>query len=720
MKLVIAEKPSVAKTIAKVIGASKHNDGYLSGGGYAVSWCFGHLAELAQAESYNESYSKWKYDDLPIIPDTWQYTVSEDKRKQFEIISNLMHDKSVTEVINACDAGREGELIFRTVFNLSGCKKPMKRLWISSMEDAAIRDGFNNLRPGSAYDNLYLAALCRSKADWLVGINATRLFSVLYHRTLNVGRVVSPTLAMIVQREAEIKAFKSESFYKVFLDFDGFKAESERFADEESAAAVAQICNNEEAVVKAVERKEKSEKAPTLYDLTTLQREANRTLGYTAQQTLDYLQSLYEKKLCTYPRTDSKFLTEDMKNSVDEIVAISTDVLGLMSPKSVNRDKICNNKKVSDHHAIILTKSVKNTDTHPLLAGEQEILKLIAKRTLCAVSEPYVYTETSVVICCRGMEFNAKGKSVISLGWKVFVKTDEEDNSLPELSEGQSLITNYISVKEGKTTPPKHFTEDTILSAMENAGANDIPDEAFSGYPAQAGLRGEKEEQQSGVDTRQTAGVTERRLFRRGLGTPATRAAIIEKLVSAGFVTRIKGQKTINLIPEGIGASLITILPEELQSPLLTAQWEQQLLLIEKGEINPDDFMSAIEDMVNTLVRDYKVIDGAEVLFPSGREVVGKCPRCGSNVTESKKGYFCEKNNCRFALWKDNRFLTSKRVSLSSKMAEKLLKDGKAYVSGIYSEKTGKKYDAFIVMTDDGIKTTFGLDFTKGGALNGR
>lgn len=686
MKLVIAEKPSVAKTIAKVIGATKHNDGYLSGDGYAVSWCFGHLAELAQAESYNESYGKWKHSDLPIIPDTWQYAVSEDKRKQFEIISNLMHDKSVTEVINACDAGREGELIFRTVFNLAGCSKPMKRLWISSMEDTAIKDGFNNLRPGSEYDALYNAALCRSKADWLVGINATRLFSVLYHRTLNVGRVVSPTLAMIVQREAEIKAFKSEPFYKLFLDFDGFKAESERFADEESAAAVAQICNNEEAVVKAVERKEKSEKAPTLYDLTTLQREANRTLGYTAQQTLDYLQSLYEKKLCTYPRTDSKFLTEDMKNTVNEIVAISADVLGLMSPNSINKDKVCNNKKVSDHHAIILTKSVKNTDTHSLLAGEQEILKLIAKRTLCAVSEPYVYTETSAVICCGGKEFNAKGKSVINLGWKAFVKTDEEDNNLPKLSEGQMLITNYISVKEGKTTPPKHFTEDTILSAMENAGANDIPDEAE----------------------------------RKGLGTPATRAAIIEKLVSVGFVTRTKGQKNVNLIPEGIGASLITILPEELQSPLLTAQWEQQLLLIEKGEINPDDFMSAIEDMVNTLVRDYKVIDGAEVLFPSGREVVGKCPRCGSNVAESKKGYFCEKNNCRFALWKDNRFLTSKRVSLSSKMAEKLLKDGKAYVSGIYSEKTGKKYDAFIVMTDDGTKTTFGLDFTKGGALNGR
>lgn len=679
MKLVIAEKPSVAKTIANVIGATKHNDGYLSGNGYAVSWCFGHLAELAQAESYNESYGKWKYEDLPIIPDAWQYAVSEDKRKQFEVITSLMRDESITEVINACDAGREGELIFRTVFNLSGCKKPMKRLWISSMEDTAIKDGFNNLRPGSEYDNLYLAAICRSKADWLVGINATRLFSVLYHRTLNVGRVVSPTLAMIVQREAEINAFKSEPFYKTVLEFDGFRAESERFADEESATAAAQICNNDEAVVKSVERKEKSEKAPALYDLTTLQRDANRILGYTAQQTLDYLQSLYEKKLCTYPRTDSKFLTDDMKGSVSDIAAISADVLDLVSPKNINADKICNSKKVSDHHAIILTKSVKSTDVNSLIAGEREILKLIARRTLCAVSEPYVYTETTAVISCGGREFNTKGIFVTNPGWKIYLKADEPGSNLTELYEGQILNPKYISVTEGKTTPPKHFTEDTILSAMEKAGAKDMPDEAE----------------------------------RKGLGTPATRASIIEKLVSVSFVTRKKGQKTVNLIPDGIGASLITILPEELQSPLLTAEWEQQLLRVEKGEMKPDEFMSAIENMVNTLVRDYKVIDGAEVLFPSGRTVVGKCPRCGSNVTESKRGYFCEKNDCRFALWKDNRFLTSKRVGLTKKMAEMLLRDGKAYVSRIYSEKTGKKYDAFIVMTDDGAKTTFSLDFNK-------
>lgn len=679
MKLVIAEKPSVAKSLSKVIGATNHNGGYFSGNGYAVSWCFGHLAELAQADSYDERYGKWRYEDLPILPQNWQYAVSEDKRRQFEILSKLMHDDNITEVINACDAGREGELIFRTVYNLAGCNKPMKRLWISSMEDSAIQDGFNNLRPGSDYDNLYNAALCRSKADWLVGINATRLFSVLYHRTLNVGRVISPTLAMIVQRESEINAFKSEPFYKVSLDFGSFKAESERFDNEETATSIAQTCNRDEAVVKSVERRKKSEKPPALYDLTTLQREANKSLGYTAQQTLDYLQSLYEKKLCTYPRTDSKFLTEDMKNTVSIIAAISAEMLETTLPPNIDADSVCDNTKVSDHHAIVLTKSVKATDLSSLLAGEREILKLVARRTLCAVSEPCCYTETSTVISCGGKEFTAKDKFVTRLGWKMYLKAEQPDNNLTEITEGQILNTNYISVTEGKTTPPRHFTEDTILSAMEKAGERDIPDEAE----------------------------------RHGIGTPATRAAVIEKLVSAGFVTRKKDKKLVRLVPGSIGVSLITILPEELQSPLLTAQWEQQLLQIENGELSPDAFMSAIEDMVRTLVKEYKVVDGAEVLFPSGREIVGKCPRCGSDVTESKKGYFCEKNDCRFALWKDNRFLTSKCVGLTKKMAQAILKDGRAYVSGIYSEKTGKKYDAFIVMTDDGAKTTFSLDSDK-------
>ncbi len=675
MRLVIAEKPSVSKAIANVIGAAKRNDGYLSGNGYAVSHCVGHLAELAEPESYNESYARWKQSDLPIIPETWQYSVSEDKKKQLDILTKLMNDKDVTEVINACDAGREGELIFRTVYNLAGCTKPIKRLWISSMEDAAIRDGFENLRSGSDYDNLYHAALCRSKADWIVGINATRLFSVLYHRTLNVGRVISPTLAMIVQREAEIKAFKSEPFYTAVLEFDGFKAESARFSDKAEADNAIKNCIGNTAEIKTVERKEKSEKPPTLYDLTTLQRDANRILGFTAKQTIDYLQSLYEKKLTTYPRTDSKFLTDDMKNSVGEIVSLSANILSVTPPVKIDTAAVCDSRKVSDHHAVILTRSAKGFDTNLLLPGEREILQLIARRTLCAVSEPYLYTETTAVILCGNTEFTAKGKSVSNLGWKAYLSADKPNNVLPALENGTVLTPKSTSVTEGKTTPPKHFTEDTILSAMEKAG--DIPD----------------------------------KVERKGIGTPATRAGIIEKLVNTGFVTRSKAQKSVSLIPDNIGESLITILPEELQSPLLTAQWEQQLLMIEKGELSPDEFMQSIENMVRTLVRDYKVIDGAEVLFPSGRPVVGKCPRCGSNVTESKAGYFCEKNSCRFALWKDNRFLTSKHIGLTSKMAEALLHDKKAYVKGIYSERTGKKYDAFITLSDDGTKTTFGLDF---------
>jgi len=679
MKLVIAEKPSVAKALAKVIGADKQENGYLSGGGYAVSYCFGHLAEFAQAESYNESYAKWKYEDLPIIPENFQYAVGDDKKKQLDLLISLMNRGDISEVINACDAGREGELIFRTVYNLSGCNKPMKRLWISSMEDSAIKECFEALKDGSEYDNLYKAALCRSKADWLVGINATRLFSVLYHRTLNVGRVVSPTLAMIVQREAEIKAFQSEPFYKVMLDFGNFKAESEKFSDKTEADALLNTANVGNAIVKQIETKEKSENAPTLYDLTTLQRAANRALGYTAQQTLDYLQSLYEKKLCTYPRTDSKFLTEDMKNSVSDIVKISADILGLSYPNNIETDKVCNSNKVSDHHAIILTKTVKDTDIKALPAGEREILKLIAKRTVCAVSAPFIFKETTVLISCGDRDFTAKCKSVIQIGWKAYAGSEKDDVILPEMYEGMEFLNKKVSLTEGKTTPPKHYTEDTILSAMEKAGAKDIPEDAE----------------------------------RKGLGTPATRASIIEKLVNVGFVTRQKGQKTVNLIPENIGASLITILPEELQSPLLTAEWEQKLLKIEKGELSDDEFISEINEMVKTLVKDYKVIDGAEVLFPSGRTVIGKCPRCGSPVTESKKGFFCEKNDCKFALWRDNRFLTAKKLNLSTKMATTLLKDGKAYASGIYSERTGKCYDAYITLTDDGEKTVFGLEFTK-------
>ena len=701
MKLVITEKPSVAKSISAVLGADKRRDGYFEGGSspvatskcqrhlealtepagetdYLVSWCFGHLAELASAEVYDEVYARWSREQLPIIPESWQYSVGRDKKKQLDLLTELMRRSDVTEIINACDAGREGELIFRTVYLLAGCVKPVKRLWISSMEDAAIREGFENLRDGSEYDKLYAAALCRSKADWLVGINATRLFSVLYHRTLNVGRVVSPTLALLVEREAEIKAFQPEPFYAVKLDAGDFTAVSEKMKNKPDAESLKSACTGTSAVIRSVEQKEKSEKAPALYDLTTLQRDANRILGFTAQQTLDYLQSLYEKKLCTYPRTDSRYLTDDMESGVPAVAACAAGILGV-SVGDVSAKQVCDSRKVSDHHAVIPTMVAGEAELSALTAGEREVLKLVARQVLMAVSAPYSYLETVVTVECGGQVFTAKGKTVLNTGWKSYAAGEQKERVLPPMTEGQSIDSFDVSLEEGKTKPPARYTEDTLLSAMENAGAKEMPDD----------------------------------VERKGLGTPATRAGILEKLVSSGFVERKKNKKAVSLVPQDIGISLITVLPEQLQSPLLTAEWENMLKEIERGELSPEAFMAQISRMVSELVRDYEPVSGAEVLFPSGRPVVGKCPRCGGPVTESKTGFFCERRDCRFGLWKDNRYLSAKHIILTKKMAEALLKDGKTFVSGMYSEKTGKSYSAYLVLTDDGQKSSYALEFDR-------
>ena len=701
MKLVITEKPSVAKSISAVLGADKRRDGYFEGGSspvatskcqrhlealtepagetdYLVSWCFGHLAELASAEVYDEVYARWSREQLPIIPESWQYSVGRDKKKQLDLLTELMRRSDVTEIINACDAGREGELIFRTVYLLAGCVKPVKRLWISSMEDAAIREGFENLRDGSEYDKLYAAALCRSKADWLGGINATRLFSVLYHRTLNVGRVVSPTLALLVEREAEIKAFQPEPFYAVKLDAGDFTAVSEKMKNKPDAESLKSACTGTSAVIRSVEQKEKSEKAPALYDLTTLQRDANRILGFTAQQTLDYLQSLYEKKLCTYPRTDSRYLTDDMESGVPAVAACAAGILGV-SVGDVSAKQVCDSRKVSDHHAVIPTMVAGEAELSALTAGEREVLKLVARQVLMAVSAPYSYLETVVTVECGGQVFTAKGKTVLNTGWKSYAAGEQKERVLPPMTEGQSIDSFDVSLEEGKTKPPARYTEDTLLSAMENAGAKEMPDD----------------------------------VERKGLGTPATRAGILEKLVSSGFVERKKNKKAVSLVPQDIGISLITVLPEQLQSPLLTAEWENMLKEIERGELSPEAFMAQISRMVSELVRDYEPVSGAEVLFPSGRPVVGKCPRCGGPVTESKTGFFCERRDCRFGLWKDNRYLSAKHIILTKKMAEALLKDGKTFVSGMYSEKTGKSYSAYLVLTDDGQKSSYALEFDR-------
>ena len=677
-RLVIAEKPSVGMSIASVLGARDRKDGYIEGRDYIVSWGFGHLAELANADTYDEKYAKWRYDDLPIVPANWKYKIPRDKYSQFETLKKLMNRADVSDVINACDAGREGELIFRNIYKMTGCKKPIFRLWISSMEDTSIEQGFRDLKDGKEYDNLFAAARCREWADWLVGINATRLFSILYHRTLNVGRVVSPTLALIVQREAEIGAFKPEPFYTAELDFGSFTATSEKFKKKSDADAVIPKAG-EPVVVKSVTSKEKTEKAPALYDLTTLQRDANRQLGYTAQQTLDYVQSLYEKKLCTYPRTDSRYLTDDMADGVNAVVACSVGICDEAAPPEVLSRQICNSKKVSDHHAIIPTLVAGETDINALPAGEREIIKLIAKQVLRAVCDSFRYRETVAVISCGDRTFTAKGKIVENPGWKIYNEKEQTDKVLPELADGDELKVANAEIKEGTTKPPSHFTEDSLLSAMEVAGAKDMPDDAE----------------------------------RKGLGTPATRAGIIEKLIATGFVERKKAKKTVSLVPAHTGVSLITVLPEQLQSPLLTAEWEHKLKMVEHGELDADAFMAEISRMVSDLVKTYSVIKGAEVLFPSGRDVIGKCPRCGGDVTESKKGFFCESNDCRFGLWRDNKFLTGKKITLTKKMVATLLKDGKIPVKGIFSEKTGKSYDATLVMSDDGAKTIYSLDFGK-------
>ena len=680
MRLVIAEKPSVAQSIAAVLNAKQRRDGYLEGGGYIVSWCFGHLAELADAAVYNADYAKWSLKDLPIVPYSYRFTVREDKRKQFDVLRALLRREDVSEVINACDAGREGELIFRTVYCLAGCSKPMCRLWFSSMEDDAIRDGFQQLRPGQDYDGLHQSALCRAKADWLVGINATRYFSLTYGRTLNIGRVMSPTLALLVQREAEIAAFQPEPFYTVQLDC-GVAAASERMKDREAADRIVADCKAGTVLVKAVERKEKAEKAPALYDLTALQRDANRILGYTAQQTLDYLQALYEKKLCTYPRTDSRYLTDDMEASVPALVSAAAAVCSLDAPETVHAKQVCNSKKVSDHHAIVPTVSAGKADISVLPLGEREVLKLAARGVLRAVSDVHRCAETAITLECAGHSFTAKGKTVLAPGWKAYEQEQSEKAAaLPEVAQGQPLPVSAVSVKAGKTSPPKHFTEDTLLSAMENAGAKDMSEDAE----------------------------------RKGIGTPATRAGIIEKLVSSGFVERKKSKKIASLLPTATGTALITVLPEQLQSPQLTAEWEHRLKEIEGGQLAPDSFMDGIAAMLSELIQTYRPIPGAEVLFPTGRDAVGKCPRCGADVSETPKGFFCENRSCTFALWKNSKFFSAKKKALTKALAAELLKSGRAPLKGCWSEKTGKTYDAVVVLEDDGQRVGYKLVFGNG------
>lgn len=694
MKLVIAEKPSVAMSLAAVLGATERKDGYLEGSGYLVSWCVGHLLELAQPEAYKEQYAKWRYEDLPILPENWKYEVPKDKKTQLALLCRLMKDKRVDSVVCATDAGREGELIFRLVYEYAGCNKPMERLWISSMEDAAIREGFDRLRPGSNYDKLYDAAVCRAGADWLIGINATRLFSVLYGVTLNVGRVMSPTLALLVQRESDIESFISKPFYVPEITCGGFTASGEKMTERSEAEKIRMDCDHNSAFVRSVEKQVKTIQPPRLYDLTTLQRECNRIYGYTAQQTLDYVQSLYEKKLATYPRTDSQYLTKDMQATAASLILWLRDNMpfGKGCAGEPDIDRVTDDSKVTDHHAIIPTVEIARTDLSELPSGERDVLTLLAVRLLCATTQANRFEAVTAILDCQGHTFTAKGKTILQSGWKEVERIhrmsirqsetehrENEDAALPVLKEGQTFETVSASLREGKTSPPKHYTEDTLLSAMENAGAEDMPDDAE----------------------------------RKGLGTPATRAATLEKLVSAGFVQRKKKQ----LIPTEKGRNLIAVLPDNIKSPILTAEWESMLKQVEHGELSATSFMDQIADMSRTLVKEHTAPEERFAdLFPSSKgtvhEAVGVCPRCGAPVYEGKKGFFCDNRECSFALWKDNRFFSSKKKSITKSVAAALLKEGRISMSGLYSEKTGKTYDAEVILDDTGGKyVNFKLEF---------
>lgn len=674
MKLIICEKPSVAASIAAALGIETKKDGYMEGTDFLVSWCIGHLAELSQPSCYGKCYEKWSLEALPILPETWQLTVSKDKEKQFSVLKALLFRSDVTEVINACDAGREGELIFRFVMEKAGCRKPIKRLWISSMEENAIRKGFESLKDGKDYDSLYKSALCRAKADWLVGINATRLFSLLYNHTLNVGRVQSPTLKMLVDRSEAIMSFKKEKYYHIRLALGDAEAVSEKFSDKEEAEKIAASCKGKTAVCTSLTSEKKEAPVPKLFDLTALQKEANRIFGYTAKQTLDLAQSLYEKKLLTYPRTDSNYLTDDMKETADKVILMLFSKLSFMKSIEFTPEitRLLNSKKVSDHHAVIPTMEFQKTELSLLPESERNILFLVSARLLMASAAFHIYETVTATFGCENHTFTAKGKTVISSGWKeieaLFLMSlkekpeKENEKELPAFQEEQNFENFPVKVTEHDTLPPKAYTESTLLSSMERAGNKETTEDAE----------------------------------RKGLGTPATRAGIIEKIIKAGFVTR-KGKQ---LIPTKDGMNLIFVLPETLTSPLLTAEWENELSRIAKGEADADSFMEKIEAMTKDLIENADAEKAKAELFKQKKTVIGLCPRCKSPVYEGKKNYYCSNRDCLFSMWKNDRFFEDRKITFTPKIASSLLKDKKVKVKNIYSHKTGKTYDGNVILCD--------------------
>ena len=690
--LVIAEKPSVAQSYAKNLSAYKREDGYLEGESCIVSWCLGHLAEYAQPEEYDQKYEKWQFDDLPILPETWKLKVSKDKKKQFEVIKTLMNRSDVEYLVNGCDAGREGELIFQRVYDLAGCRKPVKRLWISSMEDAAIQKGFQTMKSEEEYKNLCMAAVCRAQADWLIGMNGTRAYTTRYFKRLVVGRVQTPTLAMLAERQERIEHFQKEAFYKVALTDGKLTVVSENIANEEAADLLAALCNGSTAVVTQMKKERKKSFPPKLYDLTSLQREANRYFGYTAKHTLDMLQELYEEKLVTYPRTDSQFVTEDMKDSVEELVGKMPVLLSFVDYGQLGHGikRVINNAKVSDHHAILPTKEAVEKGIADLPADKKNLMRLICQQLVQATGEEYLYEQTDITVKCQEHDFKARGKIPVQMGFKKVekafkqlcvkagpVEEKEKETSIPAgYEEGMRLFPVKAEKTTHYTSPPKPFNEDTLLAAMETAGNKEFDSE------------------------------TEK----KGLGTPATRASIIEKLVSSGYAQR-KGKQ---ILPSTEGKELVKVMPEYLKSAVMTAEWENQLLMMEKGQITDTQFMGEITSLVRKILEGCREIPEEERRrFQTAREVIGKCPVCGCDVFEGKQNFYCSNRQCDFALWKENRFLGSMEKNLDKKMARELLDKACTHVKGLYSKKKDMKFDADLLLTLEDGKPRFHLEFPK-------
>lgn len=690
--LVIAEKPSVAQSYAKNLSAYKREDGYLEGESCIVSWCLGHLAEYAQPEEYDLKYEKWQFDDLPILPEAWKLKVSKDKKKQFEVIKTLMNRSDVEYLVNGCDAGREGELIFQRVYVLAGCRKPVKRLWISSMEDAAIQKGFQTMKSEEEYKNLCMAAVCRAQADWLIGMNGTRAYTTRYFKRLVVGRVQTPTLAMLAERQERIEHFQKEAFYKVALTDGKLTVVSENIANEEAAELLAALCNGSTAVVTQMKKERKKSFPPKLYDLTSLQREANRYFGYTAKRTLDMLQELYEEKLVTYPRTDSQFVTEDMKDSVEELVEKMPVLLSFVDYGQLGYGikRVINNAKVSDHHAILPTKEAVEKGIADLPADKKNLMMLICQQLVQATGEEYLYEQTDITVKCQEHDFKARGKIPVQMGFKevekafkhLYVKAEpvegkEKETSIPAgYEEGMRLFPVKADKTTHYTSPPKPFNEDTLLAAMETAGNKEFDSE------------------------------TEK----KGLGTPATRASIIEKLVSSGYAQR-KGKQ---ILPSTEGKELVKVMPEYLKSAVMTAEWENQLLMMEKGQITDTQFMGEITSLVRKILEVCREIPEEERRrFQTAREVIGKCPVCGCDVFEGKQNFYCSNRQCDFALWKENRFLGSMEKNLDKKMARELLDKACTHVKGLYSKKKDMKFDADLLLTLEDGKPRFHLEFPK-------